>query len=75
MAHRHHLAAVQPSLRRVECTNMTHDDAAYKLALKDLDEDSLFEAWSQEYDAKCAARVAMILAEMDARQTTGVITL
>ena len=54
---------------------MTHDDAAYKLALKDLDEDSLFEAWSQEYDAKCAARVAMILAEMDARQTTGVITL
>jgi hypothetical protein len=52
-----------------------HDAAAYKIALKSLTDDQLFEAWSREYDAKHAEHVRLILAEMDMRNTIGVIKL
>jgi hypothetical protein len=52
-----------------------HDAAAYKITLKNLTPDQLFEAWSREYDAKHAEHVKLIIAEMDVRNTVGVIEL
>jgi hypothetical protein len=52
-----------------------HDAAAYKLTLKNLTNDQLFETWSREYDAKHTEHVRLILAEMDMRNTIGVIEL
>jgi len=50
---------------------MTHKEAVeYKLTLKALTDEQLFEAWSQEYDAGSghADRVQLIIAEMDSRK-------
>ena len=52
-----------------------HDAAAYKLNIKALNDDQLFQAWSHEYDAKHTEHVRLILAEMDMRNTVGVIEL
>jgi hypothetical protein len=52
-----------------------HDAAAYKITLKNFTDDQLFEAWSSEYDAKHVERIKLIIAEMDARNTVGVIKL
>jgi len=49
--------------------------AEYKLTLKCMTDDQLFEAWSHEYDAKKTEHVQMIVAEMDARKLSGVIEL
>jgi hypothetical protein len=51
------------------------DVVAYKLTLKALTPDQLFEAWSHEYDAKHTEHVTLIIAEMDMRNTVGVINL
>ena len=52
-----------------------HDAAAYKLTLKGLTDDQLFETWSHEYDAKHMEHVKLIIAEMDVRNAIGVIQL
>lgn len=52
-----------------------HDATAYKLTLKNFTDDQLFEAWSHEYDAKRIEYVRLIIAEMDVRNTIGVIEL
>lgn len=52
-----------------------HDATAYKLTLKTLTDDQLFETWSHEYDAKHAEHITLIIAEMDVRNTVGVIEL
>jgi hypothetical protein len=52
-----------------------HDATAYKLTLKTLTDDQLFETWSHEYDAKHAEHIALIIIEMDMRNTIGVIEL
>jgi hypothetical protein len=49
--------------------------AEYKLTLKSLTDDQLFEAWSREYDAKHPEHVKLIIAEMDVRNAIGVIQL
>lgn len=52
-----------------------HEEAAYRLALKSFTDEQLFEAWSQEYDARHTEHVALIVAEMDVRKLSGVIEL
>ena len=52
-----------------------HSAAEYKLTLKGLTDDQLFQTWSHEYDAKHTEHVALIIAEMDVRNTSGVIEL
>ena len=52
-----------------------HDAAAYKIGLKDLNDDQLFEAWSQAYDERNAEHVALIITEMNTRHVAGVTEL
>ena len=52
-----------------------HDATAYKITLKTFSAERLFEEWSIAYDAKAAPRVALVIAEMNTRNTSGVIAL
>ncbi len=44
-----------------------HESVAYKLMLKGMTYDQLFEAWSHEYDAKRTEHAKLVAAEMGAR--------
>lgn len=52
-----------------------HDAAEYKITLKSLTADQLFVEWSRKYDAKHAEHVRLIIAEMNVRNSVGVIEL
>ena len=54
-----------------------HDATAYKITLKGFTDEQLFSAWSVNYDAQHTEHVALVIAEMNARNAkiVGAITL
>ena len=50
---------------------LTHkEEVEYKVTLKGMTEEQLFETWHHEYDARHAAHVELIIAEMNTRNPT-----
>jgi cytolysin (calcineurin-like family phosphatase) len=55
---------------------LTHKEiTAYKLTLKALTYEQLYDAWAHEHAAKHFEHTALIIAEMDVRKASGVIEL
>ena len=50
---------------------LTHkEEAEYKVTLKGMTEEQLFETWHHEYDARHTAHVELIIAEMNTHNPT-----